>query len=322
MDCFDLNQQHLHYFFCSEYYLNLTYSNVIDKFSKYQDINFKRKVVLNETSQKFILDEFKKFKTYSDRWFKKRKLQFNSDEYEKRFKGDDSSIQIACRSIADDDIDDVQNEAASPFQKRKHFLETTRKQQQRRTEELWKLIQSGAAEEDISVEQLLGFLLTRTQSHSCKHIGNKLLLNSSIDDVITSHVPTITALTIYCDCNLGRQTYTKLKRILSNANFPILPPWSKLRKLQSEITPPVIPYEDKQGLYFPFLRAVQTTVLRIFSDQELHITHNELTLKLKYGFDGSGSHSIYRQKNNAQTNNMILTVFCPLKITSGEEEIW
>ena len=47
-------------------------------------------------------------------------------------------------------------------------------------------------------------------------------------------------------------------------------------------------------------------------------------MKLKYGFDGSGSHAIYNQKNNEETNNMILTVFCPLTLGIHDDSklIW
>ena len=39
---------------------------------------------------------------------------------------------------------------------------------------------------------------------------------------------------------------------------------------------------------------------------------------MKFGFDGSGSHSIYNQLNNVQTNNIILTMFCPLAIENSD----
>ena len=46
-------------------------------------------------------------------------------------------------------------------------------------------------------------------------------------------------------------------------------------------------------------------------------------MKIKFGFDGSGSHAIYNQVNNQNTNNMILSVFCPLKIEdSAGESVW
>ena len=42
----------------------------------------------------------------------------------------------------------------------------------------------------------------------------------------------------------------------------------------------------------------------------------EIKLKIKFGFDGSGSHSIFNQINNVQSNNIILTMFCPITIES------
>ena len=46
-------------------------------------------------------------------------------------------------------------------------------------------------------------------------------------------------------------------------------------------------------------------------------------MKIKFSFDGSGNHSIYNQINNFQTNNIIMTMFCPLSIkTDDESTVW
>ena len=63
-------------------------------------------------------------------------------------------------------------------------------------------------------------------------------------------------------------------------------------------------------------------MIRVFGYGDFEL-QSPLNLKMKYGFDGSGSHAIYRQKDNVQTNNMILTVFCPLELTTNDgEKIW
>ena len=49
---------------------------------------------------------------------------------------------------------------------------------------------------------------------------------------------------------------------------------------------------------------------------------SEVQLTIKFGFDGSGSHSIYNHVNNAQTNNMILTMFCPLSIENNNGKFY
>ena len=138
-------------------------------------------------------------------------------------------------------------------------------------------------------------------------------------------IPLITALTIYCDCNLGKETYTKQCRMLKSVGCLIFPSWQKVHNLQSSITPEILtlpaPY---QGVYFPFLKALELTTVQLFeAELEVETLGANLKLKMKYGFDGSGSHAIYNQKDNADTNNMILTVFCPLNIKDdGDKLIW
>ena len=76
------------------------------------------------------------------------------------------------------------------------------------------------------------------------------------------------------------------------------------------------------GVYFPLLSSIQITVSRILmtvTDLDLH--SQNLNVKIKYGFDGSGGHSIYHQLNNVSTNNLIIAMFCPLSISNEKGEI-
>ena len=204
---------------------------------------------------------------------------------------------------------------------RKSFEELDRKQQLRRTEQIWENLNNVAENENLDVGRLLGFLLTRCSSVDDRDVGKKVFAREKTTDSI---IPIITALTIYCDCNLGRVTYSTQRRLLSAVGFPIFPSWDKLRKMQESITPPILSLpEPHQGVYFPFVSAVETTMVRIFGNDKFEVASQELKLKMKYGFDGSGSHAIYKQKNNAQTSNMILSVFCPINLTIGKEQkVW
>ena len=83
--------------------------------------------------------------------------------------------------------------------------------------------------------------------------------------------------------------------MLKSVGCPVLPSWTEVRDLQEKITPQIqslpAPYK---GVYFPFLKAVEVTTVRLFENKlELQQTGSDLTMKLKYGFDGSGSHAIY-----------------------------
>ena len=44
----------------------------------------------------------------------------------------------------------------------------------------------------------------------------------------------------------------------------------------------------------------------------------EFVLNIKYGFDGSGGHTMYNQIGNCSTNNMILAMFCPLSVATKD----
>ena len=155
-----------------------------------------------------------------------------------------------------------------------------------------------------------------------KTVGRKIANGESVD-LHVKEIPIITALTIYCDCNLGKETYTKQRRILKNVGCPIFPSWQKVRDLQTAITPEIQalppPY---QGVYFPFLKALQITTARLLESGLKDKSRSDLKMELKYGFDGSGSHAIYNQKDNVDSNNMILTVFSPLNIKAGRTLVW
>ena len=47
---------------------------------------------------------------------------------------------------------------------------------------------------------------------------------------------------------------------------------------------------------------------------ELPPTGSTLKIRIKDGVDGSGSHAIYHQVNNAKTHNMIMYMFCLLDV--------
>ena len=75
-------------------------------------------------------------------------------------------------------------------------------------------------------------------------------------------VPIESCWVVY-DCKLGRQTYTKQKKVLENAGFGILRRWDHLREKQKEITPVVkhlpAPFI---GVFFPLSKAVEMTISR------------------------------------------------------------
>ena len=69
--------------------------------------------------------------------------------------------------------------------------------------------------------------------------------------------------------------------------------------------------------------AVKLTVLRILEIDGVPSPEcNTISMEMKFGYDGSGGHKIYNQQINVNTNNTIMAMFCPLKITENGNIIW
>ena len=116
---------------------------------------------------------------------------------------------------------------------------------------------------------------------------------------------------------LGKSGYQLLKVSLPNSN-EILPSWKDLRTEQYKFTPPVIHQTDPIiGVKYNYNEAIKKTIERTLDTVDainLPPSGSTLKVRIKDGVDGSGSHSIYNQLNNADTHNMILYMFCILDI--------
>ena len=102
------------------------------------------------------------------------------------------------------------------------------------------------------------------------------------------------ATAILVNCSLGRETYSKLRKILKNEGHEILPPWIHIRKEQSFISPKVETFPPPhKGVMLSYEESVKITARRILEDMSpIHIP-NAAIMNIKFGFDGSGSHSMY-----------------------------
>ena len=60
------------------------------------------------------------------------------------------------------------------------------------------------------------------------------------------------------------------------------------------------------------------TVSRILNISADHNTSRNLTVVVKDGVDGSGSHAIYQQQGNVDSHNIIMYMFCILEIRECE----
>ena len=208
------------------------------------------------------------------------------------------------KNILEIDIVEVP-EDEKPASHYKHFKDLSRKQQTHRLEVIWKLVKAIAEQQKLTVEETLGFLLTWNGNSNTAQSYGKNLFQS---DPESTKLPLATAVTVYLDCNLGRTTYNTQRKLLSANGFDIFPKWESINSYRKQITPKMSHLEFPfEGVCFDFLPAFEMTTKRLLEAVEMKA--DKLVVKTKYGFDDSGIHAIYHQKNNSQTNNMILSVF-------------
>lgn len=168
----------------------------------------------------------------------------------------------------------------------------------------------------------MGLLLKRSHNSKARELGDELWNDSNSS--ACPRIPIDTAMTILVDSSLGRQTYTNQRKILKTASLDILPPWYSLRKEQQVITPDLCQLPDPHvGVNFPLIPSLKLTAQRILQNVPEHKFSGSdiILMNIKFGFDGSGSHAIYHQVNNEKTNNIIMTMFCPLNISSESGSI-
>ena len=128
-------------------------------------------------------------------------------------------------------------------------------------------------------------------------------------------------MAIMVDCQLGQKTYSKLRKTLKQQGHDILPPWINLRKTQTSISPKPQPLPDPyKGVQMQYAESVQITAQRIMETLPPSIVPTSAVMNIN-GFDGSGSQAIYRQLENTKTNNIIMSMFCPLSINADRGEV-
>ena len=199
---------------------------------------------------------------------------------------------------------------------------TSSKQLRRHTDKLWDDVCTFSRNEGQDEWRILGLLLTRCQNQKAREFGNHLW--NDPDSAAQLQVPIDTAMAILVDSSLGRQTYSNQRKILKSVGHDILPPWIHLRNEQTKITPEPQRLPDPHvGVHFPLIQSTKITAQRIFQDipDSTIPDSKSLIMNIKFGFDGSGSHAIYHQLNNEKTNNIILTMFCPLSISSEDGSV-
>lgn len=204
------------------------------------------------------------------------------------------------------------------------LLQVGAKQQYRRTAPIIDFLKDEAKKNKVSVNELIGVVtkqLNYKRDRNSSEIGEKLIQVQGTNDSVglNNVMPMEKASNIQQNLQLGRTGYQLLKTCLNDNNFEQrvvkLPSWKKLREHQLSIMPPILHDTSIPGVRFDYKAALQMTIKRLLDVHLGQSAPKELTVLIKDGVDGSGSHAIYQQQNNCSTHNIIMYMFCILRIT-------
>ncbi|KAL5254995.1 hypothetical protein ACHWQZ_G014442 [Mnemiopsis leidyi] len=200
---------------------------------------------------------------------------------------------------------------------------SSKRHRYRRLEPLIEQIKATAEEENTEIPHLLGLILHKLYYHSDRRVANiaSQLIDISNENISKVAVPVASHIKSYC--NLGREGYQRLTRSLKTSDLDVLPSWKTVRAYERTLTPEVKELEDKMGVEFDYKEALGKSAEQIIKQLDPKPTDTKLTLTVKDGLDGSGSHSIFNQDGNKNTHNIVITMFTPLSlISSNGDTIW
>ena len=238
------------------------------------------------------------------------KTRYNRFTAARKNKGSEQR-DVPCTDVvldSEDFVPIVVPEAEVPKKKPKKSLDQLGEQQlKNRTEEIWTKVKEYAEENNETPLRILALLLKKCNEKTARDFGDHVWqqpASSSISDHNLLTINVNAGMAIMVDCQLGRETYSKLRTTLRQQGHDILPPWINLRTTQAAISPKPQPLPvPHEGVYMPYEESMKITATRIMETLPQTIP-SSVVMDIKFGFDGSGSHAIYRQVQNAKTNKI------------------
>ena len=142
------------------------------------------------------------------------------------------SAQRECKDVVLDSRD-FNLPAVVPRKKQKKSLDQLGDRQLKaRTEEIWSKVEEYAEENDETPLRVLALLLKKCKDKRAREFGDSVWQGAEPSSSTISHDA---AMAIMVDCQLGRETYSKLRKTLKQQGHSIIPAWIKLRTTQTSI---------------------------------------------------------------------------------------
>lgn len=223
----------------------------------------------------------------------------------------------------------LQKAASAGSNKRKPLLSLSKKQMNRRIDDLYSKLLETAEEEDITPTQMAALLLSRaaySEHKDISHMADKIVQGEFLT-VTSSKLSIEKSVYLLTFAELGRRKWTGIKALFKSSGNDVLPPYSTVAEHIANITPEIKELQKPYtGVRFPLLPALRMTIYRQLTSLDLSsLSLNEpsITFTFKVGFDGSGGHNIFHQIGSTETNNIIMCMLSPLSIgTESNPNIW
>ena len=205
---------------------------------------------------------------------------------------------------------------------RRSLLDVKKCVRYRRTEPIISYLQREAKKNKVTINELIGVVLKQINYHS----DNRNSINTISESLLTSSsseapnvLPTAESSFLQQNMQIGRMKYGILKKVLDSKVNVKLPSWKALRSFQKEITPSILFDTQLRGVRISYEDALKFTLNSLFS--KIVNLPDKVNVFLKDGVDGSGGHAIYQQLGNQQTHNIIMYMFCVLRITNSDSDM-
>ena len=201
--------------------------------------------------------------------------------------------------------------AEKPFYK--SLLDCSDVTRRRRISKILNFLEAQAARNRVTLNELLGLITKQanyiTDRRSSK-IGLELQTGRSKTELTLAQC---SYLVLYL--KLERNGYERLKKVItSQNNYIIFQTWKNVRIFQNSRAPAILDSPHQTGVKFDFVQALELSAKQLLEIHADESTKLKLTMCIKDGVDGSGSHAIYHQQSNEQTQNMIMYMFCVMRL--------
>ena len=266
-----------------------------------------------EANTRFLLNKIDYFTSKKKAKYSEWKKQHTADPH--RF----SATALNRNEFPDQKIAQ-ENKPKPPKRPTKDFAEVGTRQKRRKLVDLNSELDDFAAENNITVNQVLGYLLHQRNYSTNKYLaklGEEMYKSGNISEDARSNLDLDHTLALKVNINLSRNDTDFLKSYLSDSIH--IPNRNLVREHAQSLVPALKDCREGRGILVESVSATITLTVTRLIDQllrdKIHLS-TDLLFRQKTGHDGAGGQSLYRSNNNPMTDpNIFSKMMVPLSLS-------